>query len=430
MKKLISHTLRAYTLFAAVLLLLSAPLFYILLERAYLEEVDETLIWQREKFSKNAEVLLAEADIPKWNRLNPDKQILHPKAEGILYEPFNQTFTDTVTNTSEPYRVLLSPLSVQGKQYLLMVRANYVDAEDLIRTIAFLYFGILGVFLGGIVLITQFISRRTWRPFYNTLNTIERFDLNKPSVPNFPDSRIYEFNRLNHALKQLIEGNMRAYSGQKEFTENASHELQTPLAVIRAKLDSLLQEPQLSFRQADLISSLFEAVSRMSRLSKNLLLLSKIENHIFSYQDSFDLSTVLKRMLPDFREMAGAKGLELDISCQYDSCMVTGNEVLTEIALQNLLSNAIRHTAGPGSILIELNTEGLTVSNTGDTQLPEKRLYERFSRPDNPTSGTGLGLALVKQICEQQHWKISYQFQESRHFFHILFPPEFLQNWV
>ncbi len=124
-----------------------------------------------------------------------------------------------------------------------------------------LQFGLIAGVLCVALVVVRLISRRMWKPFDETLDRIEQFKLEDEKLPTLPDSDIQEFKRLNAALDTLMKNNLASYRSQKEFTENASHELQTPLAIFQSKLDLLLQQPDLTEPQAEIIQSLYQVLT-------------------------------------------------------------------------------------------------------------------------------------------------------------------------
>ena len=130
--------------------------------------------------------------------------------------------------------------------------------EDILHGIV-IQFMLIATILGiAIVLTMRLISKRLWRPFDKTLTEIEAFKLENGMIPTLPNSGIEEFSRLNTVLNKLMSDSLNSYRTQKEFTENASHELQTPLAVFQSKLDILLQQPDITGEQAAIIQDLYQ----------------------------------------------------------------------------------------------------------------------------------------------------------------------------
>ena len=291
--------------------------------------------------------------------------------------------------------------------------------EDVVHGIV-LQFVLIFVVLGvALVLMLGFLSKRMWRPFDRTLEAIEHFDLEGGTVPLLPESDVKEFSRLNAALEKLMCENQKSYRMQKEFTENASHELQTPLAVFQGKLDMLLQQPNLTEEQAAIIQDLYRMSGRLSRLNRNLLLLAKMENGQFSKQE-VDVVEVLDDLKPYFENLAGSLHLCKEVRVQ--KLMVSANRSLLESLVSNLVVNAVRHNVAEGQIRLTLDEGSLSISNTSDESMPldASRIFLRFYRPSETHSGNGLGLAIVKAICDYHGWSVDYGYNEGWHVFTVV----------
>lgn len=323
--------------------------------------------------------------------------------------------------------------AVQAKQ---PIPANDLE-EDVFKGIM-IQFALIALILGVALVVTlQIINKRLWHSFDETLQTIESFRLEDQQVPSFPKTRIKEFARLNKAITRLIEGNIKSYRMQKEFTENASHELQTPLAVFQSKLDILLQQSDnITESQAAIIQDLYEMTGRLSRLNRNLLLLAKMENNQFSKKEEVDVVEVINQLLPFLESLAG----NLTIKTHFDlskkkiennskpkkeeSLVVPANRSLLESLLNNLIVNAVRHNKPNGKITITLTQDSLIVSNTSaEKALDANLIFNRFYRPSEKTKGNGLGLAIVKAVCDYHDWKITYRYFEetNQHQFEVKF---------
>lgn len=292
--------------------------------------------------------------------------------------------------------------------------------EDILHGIMIQFALIVTVLGVAIVLTMRFISGRLWQPFDKTLEAIEHFKLENGVCPQLAESDTKEFVRLNIALQRLMTDSLHSYRLQKEFTENASHELQTPLAVFQSKLDLLLQQPELTERQAAIIQDLYQMNSRLSRLNRNLLLLAKMENNQFSRTESVDVITVIKDLQPYLESLSG--GLILKQNFSTASLPIKANRSLLESMVNNLVVNAVRHNKTSGEITVFLSDNRLMVSNTSDdAALDADQIFNRFYRPSEKTTGNGLGLSIVKTVCDYHGWKILYAYADGKHQFVVIF---------
>ena len=419
-KKLLHKTSTVYLLFSVMLLIVSAPLFYYITERLYIEETDETLILHKNEFLKYSLPTLTTAEIQNWNKYN----------RNIKIEPFNNSGKDTIFYKSyydaldaetEPYRELNASILIDGNPYTYSARINLVETEDLMESIAILFLVIISLLLVGLFAITKRLSINLWKPFNETLNQIEKFEIDKSDQPKFIETNIEEFNRLNKSIEKLIKKNTSIYHSQREFIENAAHELQTPLAVFQAKIDTLIQSSDFTQEQYKLLISLNDSVSRLNRLNKNLLLLSKMEYDIYNEKQTINLNEAIEKHFDFFTEQAKAKNLIIKTEMK-EAVAIKSNPILAEILISNLFLNAIRHNVNDGQVLVTLSNHSLTFSNTGQSQtLVANKLFNRFSKFNPSEQGNGLGLAIIKKIADLNNWKISYSFANNLHSFSLAF---------
>jgi signal transduction histidine kinase len=254
------------------------------------------------------------------------------------------------------------------------------------------------------------------------LSDIEAFNIRNSKIPSFPANDIREFSQLDKAVETLIANSVQAYRIQKEFTENASHEMQTPLAVFQSKLDIMLQQQDLSESQMQIMQSLYEATSRLTRMNKNLLLLAKIDNLQFLDTQDLNVAEILGNALSFLMEQSEANHIRTAINISNKGLTVQANKTLLESLINNLITNAIKHNISDGNLSIELEQNRLIVSNTGaEKSLNQEMLFRRFGRRNEKVKGNGLGLAIVKQICIQYGWDITYDYENGIHRFSVVF---------
>nr|WP_303110713.1 HAMP domain-containing sensor histidine kinase [uncultured Prevotella sp.] len=325
-----------------------------------------------------------------------------------------------------------------------------IDLEqDIVAGMMIQYLLIFCVFTIAMFITMRFVTKKVWEPFDDTLRKAEQFNLAQNNIPLFADTDIEEFNRLNLSLERLMKRDRETYRIQKEFTENASHELQTPLAIIRSKLD-LLMQGKLGEKELKLVSDLYQLTMRIGHLNRNLLLLAKIENAQYTTLQEVDVAEMLSESLPLYEALQNGTTLKLvdendantkDIGYSYHHHLkVQANPVLLECLLKNLIVNAIRHSPSKGEIQLIVGNHQLIVSNDSIDRkngkpLDSKTLFQRFRSGDNQQSspntpsieaprqkGNGLGLAIVKAICDFHHWSIEYHFEDGKHQFIVHFP--------
>ncbi|WP_264530549.1 sensor histidine kinase [Flavobacterium sp. N502540] len=418
-KKLLQKTTSSFLTYAIIILVIAAPLFYFISQQLYIYETDEVLHFHKGAFIKESHKDFTQKDIDLWNKYNHEVMIVPDmgvKEDSIV----GKMLYDSIAKEKEPFRVLYAPVTINGKKYTYNEKINLLEMEGMVFSIALIFLFIIIMLLIGIILISKATAAKIWSPFYNTLHQIENFEIDKNKPPHFLPTDIDEFDRLNKSLERLIEKNTAIYKNQREFVENAAHELQTPLALFQTKIDTLTQL-NLDKEQSLLVSSLNLDVARLNRLNKNLLLLSKIDNENFIEKSTMVLTDYITKHLDFFTEQANTKNIT--ISTEFASALtITGNPALTEVLINNLFLNAIRHNEQNGKIIIKVTEKELIFSNTGPaTSLAIEKLFNRFYKNNPSSTGNGLGLAIIKKITELNHWEINYAFSNNRHSFTVKF---------
>jgi two-component system sensor histidine kinase ArlS len=419
-KKLLHKTLNYYFIYALLVLLSIGPAFYVLSDVLFENDADEDLMVVKHHFTKFTVNKLTLEDIKFWNDYNQDIKI--EKYNGILRDTlFDRNFYDSLNKENEPFRVLQSPIKIQNKPYTFTAKMNMVGKENLTLTTALLFVILLMLLISGFFIITKIISKTIWRPFYIALDKIERFEIDKERKIQLVSSTTEEFERLNSAIENLIQKNTQIYKSQKEFIENAAHELQTPIAIFKGKLDTLLQRDDITEGQSELLGELNDTTTRLSRLNKNLLLLSKIEIKQYNIPEEVNLNEVITKQLDFFKEQALSKNITVNTNLKNDSVVKT-NAFLAEILISNLFLNAINHNVEKGVINVGLNANSLIFSNSGiETSLETNKLFERFSKVNPSSKGNGLGLSIINKIVANNNWSIDYNFRDKMHFFEVHF---------
>lgn len=292
--------------------------------------------------------------------------------------------------------------------------------EDIIQGVMIQFGVIMFVLAAAIILTLRFITGRMWKPFEEILRQLENFRLENETLPSLPETEVTEFARLNRTLLSLMKNSITSYKTQKEFTENASHELQTPLAVFQSQLDLLLQQPELTERQAEIIQRLYEVSNRIARLNRNLLLLAKIDNRQYQHMEDINLSVFINKSIPFLQSITG--DISLHTTFNNIALTVKANRTLLESLVNNLVVNAVRHNRPQGEITLSISDRELAISNTSDEPaLDDKLIFNRFHRPSEKVKGNGLGLSIVKAICQYHGWTIRYQYSGGKHIFTVTF---------
>lgn len=315
-----------------------------------------------------------------------------------------------------PFEVLTKNYFRNGKNYQV---STYVSSKEIhhlnIKVFATEAF-ILLLLLLTVIVVNKISSRSLWSPFFSTLEGVRKYDIVQNQNLHLSSSTgTTEFDELNKVIVSLINNVNQAYHQQKQFVENASHEMQTPLAVIRSKLELLINQPELTEKAALLLSDITEANDSLSKMNRTLLLLAKIENNQFPDVEEVNVSAILETLITTYRNHyeGDFPSLTKDICLDFK---VMANRSLMEVLLSNLVKNAVEHNRPDGTIIIELNNKLLLIRNTGTPlSVNPKELFNRFHKGSYKSQTTGLGLALVKQICLLYHYQINYTYQDGWH---------------
>jgi len=266
----------------------------------------------------------------------------------------------------------------------------------------------------------RLVSKLILSPFNKTLKVIESFSLKQKNKVQFPETRTKEFKELNDFLKKMTDNATQDYASIKEFAENASHELQTPVAIMRGKLE-LLTESGLNDEQAILISDIQNALEKLSRINNSLTLLTKLENHEYESKEPVDFSKTIYESIGSYRELMEMKSLELRTNIQ-DHIFLQLHPLLADLLLNNLIGNAIRHNIADGQITVALTPTSLIISNTGkQPDAPVEEFFLRFKKGNQCSSSIGIGLSIVKQICEMNSFTVQYIYNDGWHSLQINF---------
>ena len=272
--------------------------------------------------------------------------------------------------------------------------------------ISYLFFVLLSVF---IFRIHRSATRQLRAYFFRIYQKLEDFDVEAPTKIQFAPSPIQEFDELSQNLNELIDQLHQNYHANKQFTQNAAHELQTPLMIIKANAELLLQSPKLAKGEVETIANILAASNRLSRLNSALILLSKIEHGRYTDMSLLSVKETVKEVLVNFRDLIKLQKLTIEERYEAD-LQLEMSETLLEILIANLIQNAIRHNIEDGFINIIIEATGFIIENSGNPlQQPPEKLFARFRRESNLDESLGLGLAIVKRICDFYDFKVIYE---------------------
>ena len=321
---------------------------------------------------------------------------------------------------TEPARVLNMTFSDgEGNTYLLTVSTPTFEREDLLLAVFWHLVALYAILVVTILAVTALVFNYSMRPLYKLLEWLDNYHPGN-GVDDLPtDSQTAEFKKLTESARSTIERAEKYFERQKQFIGNASHELQTPLAVLGTRIEWIIDNTQLTEEQFAELTKMRQSLHRLSRLNRTLLLISKIENAQFNEKDDVDIVELIKREVEVYEEIYGYKEIECRVELP-ERFVVTMDESLATTMVTNLIKNAFLHTAEGGSIIISIKDGELYVANSGDEALDATRLFDRFYT-SGKSGSTGLGLALVKSIAEFYKFGLEYSFVEGKHRFAVRF---------
>ncbi|HEX3019771.1 MAG TPA: HAMP domain-containing sensor histidine kinase [Chitinispirillaceae bacterium] len=414
--KLIEKTFLYTAIWLLPVMIIGSIYCFFMIEYIAYEETDEYLTYEMDRLKNFHKQHNALHEFHKTANLIPNKRYEKPFfKDTMLLEPGD--------NEMVPYRELHFSIKHEEQNYGVILRHLLPGRDDIVQGTFFIVIGLMLLIAIIIILIINLITGKIWKPFYGTLNKLINFKIDSP-LPTFPVTSIKEFKALNGTLLSLLKKISDDYRNNKEFNENASHELQTHLAVIRANAEKLLN---ISYSNHTIgineLDKIYTASTHLSQIQKSLLLLSKINNREFSKSTKVDLCKIITLSLETFSEAAQLR--DISIQTHINPVIIEMDIGLAEILINNLIKNAVKYNVQNGFLSILLNNSSLVVKNSGQPFRGDpNKLIERFARGEN--GNLGIGLAMVKQICEIYHFTLNYSVSDTYdHILTVYFQPAF-----
>lgn len=419
--KLFHLVLWRISLALIVVLTVWAGFFYMAVVEEVNDEVDDTL----EDYSEGLKIrALSGEDMPTASNGSNNQYYLYEVSESYAASHPQITYRDemvfiTEKSETEPARVLITIFRTEDERYMeLVVYTPTIEKLDLLRAILgwiiFLYVLLLLIILS----INIWVFRKNMKPLYVLLKWLDSSQLGKKNEPLENTTKITEFRKLNAATMAFAERGEKLFEQQKTFIGNASHEMQTPLAICRNRLEMLMEDETLTEHQLNELIKTHQTLENLTRMNRSLLLLCKIENGQFADTRSVCLNDILTHYLDDYKEVYAYRNITVTVTTDSSFC-VEMNDSLVSVLVTNLLKNSFVHNIDGGFIYIKITANTFEISNTGEKPLDRERIFERFYQGQKKEGSTGLGLALVDSICKANHLKIDYTYVENRHIFTI-----------
>ncbi|MFT3884033.1 MAG: HAMP domain-containing sensor histidine kinase [Flavobacteriales bacterium] len=405
--KLLDRSLLHLSVALLLVLAVWSAAFFFVVRDAVIDSIDEGLGEQQEMI---------------LYRVEQDTTMLHVRdlgLTGFAIEPTNgkvkERYSDTLLYVPaegkvEPVRLMTSGFEHDGQRYRLLVFTSTVEEDDLLENLFIALIVLYVVILLTIIVVHELVLRNVWKPFHAILSQLKEFRLGSGRRLKEVPTKVREFKELKAAADALVRHASDAYANQRAFTENAAHELQTPLAIAINKLELLAERTSSEEERMAVVGEVMALLERLTRLNRSLLLLARIENRQFNEAQDIAFASLVRDVLGEFADLAAHRQVELSMQVDGD-LVVRMDPGLARILVTNLVKNAIVHNIAGGYVQIAVAASGLTVRNTGRPEpLDAARIFDRFHKETTADSGTGLGLPIVKAIEDLHGLRINYRY--------------------
>jgi signal transduction histidine kinase len=412
--KLLTKTTLYFITVSLFVFLFGGIAFYHLVKNSIQKNVDEQL-------QNRMHTLITEM---RDNNIHPHTAFII--GEAVRFEKVDKAgkplvnFSDTIIYNKhrkeyEPQRQFSFYIQSQNEIFKVFLHKSLTEANALIERLAVGLAALVIIFLFAILAINRFFFQKIWSEFFLTIKRIKNYEVSSKKDIDFPETEIIEFQQLNLVLEKMIQQIKQDYNDLKEFTENLTHEIQTPLAVVKTKIELLLQNPDLQQKDSELIHKIYSQIISLSKLNKSLILITRIENRHFENKEKVNLNKLIEHHLDNFEEIFEAKNLKLSFE-KHNECFVETDKNLIDILLINLIKNAIKHNYKNGTLRIETSDKYFSIQNTGKApDMPPENVFQRYSYHSKSDSSLGLGLTIVKKICDLYKFKINYRYKANVH---------------
>ena len=413
--KLLNKLSLRYLTFSLIILALMGAVTYIVLSYVIENEMDEKL-----KSSLNK----IKYDIDKYNHfytLEPFTNIDRVKKQ----DPYLK-YSDTKVKVGKfqkeaDFRQLTTVTKINGKYYKIIIRESKLESRDFLKSLAAITIIGFIILIASLILINRRVAKTIWAPFYQNIGIVKKFSIHDNEAVRLAQTDIQEFRELNLVISDLTERARKDYQNLKQFSEDASHEIQTPLAIIKSKIETLLNDGSFDEKQVESLDSIHRSIHRLSRLNKDLILLTKIENKQFGNPEKINLKEIIDNKLFEFQELIRLKRILLNTDLNHE-VFIDLNAVVAEILINNLISNGIKHNIKKGELNIIMQQGYVEFQNSGTEPIKNPdSIFNRFYKENSGSSSVGLGLAIVKKICDNNNISYHYSFSENLHCFKLNF---------
>ena len=340
---------------------------------------------------------------------------------------YRQVFYDATVyieleDEDEPVRVMCTAFRMpDGQYYELKLMISILERDDMVEAMLWYLGALFLLFLICTSIGIQLVLKGVFRPLHRLLDWLHCIQPGKEVPPLDNPTKIREFRQLSDAALDMGNRSYKAYEEQKQFIENASHELQTPLAIVRGKVELLAESEGMTEQQMEQLDEIYATLGRAVKLNKSLLLLSRIENGQYTEMEDVSVDEILDELLPDLMDIYEHKQVRLIRKREEQPFIIRCNHSLAQILVSNLVKNSLLHNREGGELQVLTTPTSLVIKNTGDVPLDGEKLFRRFYHGmDGKKDSTGLGLAIARSIALSSSLKLTYEWQDGMHTFRLV----------
>lgn len=421
--KLLSYTYRKLALLLFLLMAVWGVLFYYAIIDEVVDETDDTLENYGEILMESAlhdpSILETEGSLMSFYKFTPISE-----EEGRHYRQvfYDATVYIELEDEDEPVRVMCTAFRMpDGQYYELKLMISILERDDMVEAMLWYLGALFLLFLICTSIGIQLVLKGVFRPLHRLLDWLHCIQPGKEVPPLDNPTKIREFRQLSDAALDMGNRSYKAYEEQKQFIENASHELQTPLAIVRGKVELLAESEGMTEQQMEQLDEIYATLGRAVKQNKSLLLLSRIENGQYTEMEDVSVDEILDELLPDLMDIYEHKQVRLIRKREEQPFIIRCNHSLAQILVSNLVKNSLLHNREGGELQVFTTPASLVIRNTGDAPLDGEKLFRRFYHGmDGKKDSTGLGLAIARSIALSSSLKLTYEWQDGMHTFRLV----------
>lgn len=421
--KLLHYTYRKLSLWLLALMAVWGVLFYYTIMYELMDETDDTLENYAQIIINNAlydeSILNTEGNLMSFYYFHPISVEEGQSYHDMFYDSLVYVESE---DEHEPVRVYRTAFRMpNGQFYELELMISTLERDDMVNAMVWYLVTLFILFLCSTAIGTRLILQKIFQPMNRLMDWLQRLHPGTEVPPLDNATGIREFRLLGDVAYDMANRSHRAYEEQKQFIENASHELQTPLAIARGKLELLAESEGMTEEQLKELDAIYSTLGRAVKLNKALLLLSRIENGQYAETEQVSVDELLDELLPDLMDIYAHKQISLERTKEPSPFIINCNASLAHILITNLVKNALLHSPEGGKLVVQTTSSSLTLKNSGTSPLDASLLFKRFAHSINrKKESTGLGLAISEAIASGCSLRLTYSWEETMHVFSLV----------